>query len=494
MKGEPPRNLPASEIRAKGHHYSVKMIKLSIEKRIGNCHSLRGIEKDWKLESEEKAMPSYSSIREWLGRVGLFALKREKEKREDWLFIIDLSIELGKEKCLVVLGVSQEYYIEEVRKKGRGLTHQDVEVLQLEIMTSTKGELIAAVLEKVTNQVGTPLQIVSDHGSDLYRGIQLYQEKNPEVVDTYDVTHQMALLLKEELAKDEKYQSFIKKCHQCRQEIQQTELLFLIPPKQRTKSRFFNLDSLMNWANQIARYEAKQDFSLINKRHEIDQVALVDLAFFLDTKTLKKLCSLSVKNYASREELDLALCQYYGETLSKEEKEIILRVTDKGRRRFEDKLGWLLEYQDSIPVWTSILAMTRSLESQIKKEGLTQSSLSQWHEMFPPSSVPDNLSLLYQKIQNYLQLQISAIPEGDIFLGTSDVIESLFGKYKLFSQRCPIKEMGVMVLTMVLETTHFTLDLIKQALESVSSKDVKMWQQQVFGQSALSKRKALFSS
>jgi len=45
-----------------------------------------------------------------------------------------LSIELGKKKCLVILGVSQEYYIEEVRKNRRGLTHQDVEVLKLEIM------------------------------------------------------------------------------------------------------------------------------------------------------------------------------------------------------------------------------------------------------------------------------------------------------------------------------------------------------------------------
>jgi len=51
--------------------------------------------------------------------------------------------------------------------------------------------------------------------------------KNPEVIDTYDVTHQMALILKQELEKDEKYQSFVKKCHQCRQEIQQTELFHL---------------------------------------------------------------------------------------------------------------------------------------------------------------------------------------------------------------------------------------------------------------------------
>jgi hypothetical protein len=42
--------------------------------------------------------------------------------------------------------------------------------------------------------------------------------------------------------------------------------------------------------------------------------------------------------------------------------------------------------------------------------------------------------------------------------------------------------------------TNFTVDLIKQALETIRSKDVKIWQDQVFGQSTLSKRKAVFSS
>jgi len=83
----------------------------------------------------------------------------------------------------------------------------------------------------------------------------------------------MALILKQELEKDEKYQSFVKKYHQCRQEIQQTELLFLMPLCQQTKARYFNLDSLMNWADKVFRYNEKQDFSLINKRPEIDRVA-----------------------------------------------------------------------------------------------------------------------------------------------------------------------------------------------------------------------------
>ena len=274
----------------------------------------------------------------------------------------------------------------------------------------------------------------------------------------------------------------------------QTELLYLMPSSQRTKARYFNLETLINWANEVLKYEMKQDFSLIDTRHQIDRVALVDLAFILDGEKLKSLSSLPVKNYSSREELDLALCQHYGEMMSKEEKGIILQAANKGKRRFEEKLGWLKDYQDSLPLWTNIVTITRSLESQIKQQGLSQTSLSQWDELFPQSSIPDNLIPLAQKIRNYLHLQVAAIREGEIFLGTSDVIESIFGKYKLFSQKCPIKEMGVMVLTIVLVTTNFTIDLIKQALETVRSEDVKIWQEQVFGQSSLSKRKAVFSS
>lgn len=114
-------------------------------------------------------------------------------------------------------------------------------------MTSTKGEMIDEALEKVSKKVGIPIQIVADNGSDLARGIKLYQDKNPELIYTHDVTHAMALLLKHELEADDRYQSFIQKCTVSRQRLQQTELYFLAPPAQRSQCRFFNVDRLTNW-------------------------------------------------------------------------------------------------------------------------------------------------------------------------------------------------------------------------------------------------------
>lgn len=172
------------------------------------------------------ATPSFSSVRNWLGRIGLYELQREKESRTDWIFIVDLTVALGTEKALVVLGVTLEHLQQQVFPVPRGLEHQDVELLALEIMRSTKGELVAEKLTELTKKVGRPVQIIADHGSDLEKGIQLYKQNYPEVIYTYDVTHAMALLLQHQLAASSRSQSFIQQCHRCRQQLQQTELFF----------------------------------------------------------------------------------------------------------------------------------------------------------------------------------------------------------------------------------------------------------------------------
>ncbi len=99
----------AEKVRALGHHYCIQTIQLAVQEIINCGSSLRGVEKIFELYEEFTSLkaPSFSSIRKWLGRIGLYELNREKEYRTDWIFIIDLTVELGTQKCLVVLGVSK---------------------------------------------------------------------------------------------------------------------------------------------------------------------------------------------------------------------------------------------------------------------------------------------------------------------------------------------------------------------------------------------------
>ena len=396
---------------------------------------MRATEKVFELfNSESKITPSFTCIRKWLGRIGIYELTREKQYRDDWIFIVDFTLELGKQKALVVLGVSQQYLMEKVISQGRGLSHKDVEILGLEIMDSTKGEIILTKLDKITQKVGVPVQIVADHGSDLARGIKLYQQNHPGIIYTHDVTHAMALLLKYRLDADDRYQSFIQKCNISRQRLQQTELSFLSPPAQRSQCRYFNIERLTHWG-----------IKLLNSREE----------------TLIKLMP------------DIEPSLIYPKII--------------------EKLGWLADYEADLIHWNQMVTMTRSLETQLKKLGVNSQSLEYFQQNkfeFVNSSLLD----FQQQIFDYVTNQCSQIKVQETFLATSDVIESLFGKYKQFSARYPFKEMGQMLLTICLSTMNLTTAVVKNALEAISFADVEQWFAEVFGQSMLSKRKTLFSA
>jgi len=397
--------------------------------------SYRGVEKTFDLYKEllSQETPSFSSIRKWLVRIGLYELNRQKEYRDDWIFIVDLTVELGSEKGLVVLGVSERLLEEEVFPSRRGLQHQDVQVLALEIMRSTKGELIEQKLTEITLKFGRPKQIIADRGSDLQRGIKLYKQNHPDVIDTYDVTHAMALLLKHELTGSEKYQSFIQQCGQCRRQLQQTELSFLAPPSQRSQCRYFNVEKLLEWAE-----------NLLNSPLDV----LSNLVPNIEPELLKT--------------------------------------------KLTDKFGWLASYQNLLRDWSQMVQMTRFVETQVKLGGLNQEVFSIFQQHL--TMKVDFTEEFAQKILSYLTQEISQITSGRTLLATSDVLESLFGKYKHFSSRSPLKQIGQIFLSICLSTMNLTTTLVKEALETVRFLDVEDWATQVIGQSMLSKRRILFSA
>ena len=80
-----------------------------------------------------------------------------------------------------------------------------------------------------------------------------------------------------------------------------------------------------------------------------------------------------------------------------------------------------------------------------------------------------------------------------IYPGCSDIIESVLGKYKTFSGKSPMKEVGKAVLTMPVFTSNIDLEEVKMAMESVSTEDVKKWLDKNIGESLFSKRKKAFS-
>ena len=182
------------------------------------------------------------------------------------------------------------------------------------VLSSCTGEVVAQQLEKVSGQQQRPpLQIVSDYGSDIKKGIGLYKRRqHPKLIWSHDVTHARALLLQKELKEDETYQAFMSHCNVTRQQIKQTDLYFLIPPLKRTKARYLNIESHIRWAQQLLLYQQQADFSAINPTHQLDKTALSLLQSQLDPQTLTDLTKLEPKTYPDRQSFCQHLSLYLG--------------------------------------------------------------------------------------------------------------------------------------------------------------------------------------
>ena len=142
---------------------------------------------------------SHTTIQNWILRIGLYELQRPKEFADDWIWIVDHTIQIGTIKVLLILGIRRSKWIQ----LDRPLVHTDLEVLELLPVEVSNGEVVRKQYAAVAQRNGVPQAILSDQGSDLQRGLKLLQNKHHDVIGLGDVTHKVALLLKTLLESDD---------------------------------------------------------------------------------------------------------------------------------------------------------------------------------------------------------------------------------------------------------------------------------------------------
>jgi hypothetical protein len=373
--------------------------------------------------------PCAETIRLWLLRVGLFLLRRPLPRCTDWVYLLDLTIQLGRHKCLVVLGISLAAF----REKGFRLDHHDIHVLSVQVLTLCTAATINRHLTKVRKRTGTPVQIVSDHGNDVRAGIRLFRRKYKGTTEIYDITHGLAVLLKHYLEPDARWTDFVKAVARTRQQLQQTVGSFLQPPAWRQKARYLNLEGHLEWAN--------------------------DMIVLLKAKA------------------DATLAEQLGYS------------TQQSRVWLEEKLGWLREYQEDVRQWTYFQKVVKGAEKEIKHNGLRHDSGRRVRDALQAVEPATERERCFRReVLELVYGEGGKVPAGQNYVGSTDVLESLFGKYKEVAEQGPCKEITANVLMIPLFATTLTADLLRQALESVREEDVRLWLEQQLGTSPQKKK------
>ena len=169
------------------------------------------------------------------------------EVADDWVYLIDHSVQIGTVKVCVILGLR----LRDVPFPTRALRHDDVHVLAVIPTERSSGEIVAVQLEQAAERTGSPRQIVSDHGSDVKKGSELFAQRHPDTVVTYDAAHHGAIVLQRRFEADQRWSEFVARLGQVKARIQQTSDAFLLAPSLRPKARYMNLASLLRWGRKI---------------------------------------------------------------------------------------------------------------------------------------------------------------------------------------------------------------------------------------------------
>ena len=95
--------------RAPHHSHSLGLIQLLLRLVLQCAVGFRGAAAVLKVASplfptDERA-PSPNGGQMWLLRLGLYELSRPKEQADNWVWVVDHTIQIGRAKCLVVVGV-----------------------------------------------------------------------------------------------------------------------------------------------------------------------------------------------------------------------------------------------------------------------------------------------------------------------------------------------------------------------------------------------------
>jgi len=355
-------------------------------------------------------------------KLGSYKLNRAKETGDDWVFLIDKTIQMGPDKCLAIAGVR----LSKLRQNNLTLSHNDLEPLVVNISQSCPGEKVYEALKEAQSKTGkAPCQILSDGGTDLLRGIRMFVEENNTTHHSYDITHKLALLMKDEFGQNNLWDEFRKSSIDLTQKIKLSPIAHLAPPRLRPKSSILNLRHFIRWG-----------FKLLQ---------------FVKTRS----------------------------GLPMEDKFV------------SDTCGWIIPYEEFLAEALQIVEIADATKVLVHKRGYRVATMDDFKKITSLKTLYPRAKRFAEGVEDFLKSQCSHIPLDEFRLGSTDVLESVFGKFKGIEGQYANEGFTALVGVLPVLMAPTTEQEIIAALSETTVKKIReKWGENGSGGNYLAKRRA----
>lgn len=392
-------------IKVANHHYPAQMIAMAVFIVVHANGSLRCAAKTVayyaKLMGWDFGQPSHAMVSNWSKRLGLYALDHLGTKTGKFIGIIDESIQIGREKCLLFLGVR----IPEDRSFFAPFTIADVEVLGVEVQNSWKADEVGKFLKyRLDHHDKVELEyMISDQGGNLLGAME-----NLNIDAVSDCSHVLMNALKKLLSDHAILKAITSFMGTFRRQNILSERTHLCPPTLRDKDRFLRIFVILDWVGRINSYWPK-----LPRAHR------------------------SALAYLQRKKV----------------------------KAFLNVLGQLRQI---ICIATEVL----------KTSGISYRSRQAWSVKLAKYRTETTLCVMAEElvsvVENYFDSHEWLLARHGRLLCCSDIIESIFGRYK---NKGGMKVISADVLMIPLYAHAIDVDFVQQGLTTVSQKMLDRWHQ-----------------
>lgn len=357
---------------------------------------------------------SHTTVQNYLLRAGLDQIENATETSDNRFWIMDHMIAAGSLKCFVILGIDADVYA----GLDRPLQHQDVDVLALIPTEVSNGAIVNEQLTELALRRGVPKAIVRDSGSDLKKGVDLFQETFPQTVSLDDIVHLVCRLLWKLINKSDRFSTYRQACCACANKVRQISLAHLKPPRPKTKARYMNLDPEIRWGRRALWL--------------LDRVKAGNL------------------NERQRQRLD--------------------------SQAVVEQLGWLEAYRADLEQWSELSTLGQECCRVVRRCGYSSVTPGVLKGSLGPgkSAVGE---VFIAELVTVVDQQCSLCPaDGSRWLGSSEVIESLIGKGKrLLGTSQNNNSLTGQILAIAASTVDLSITALRVSLSRCRIKNLRSW-------------------
>jgi hypothetical protein len=415
-----------ADLPPRNHSYGAGVIALclNLAQRIGFRPASMALEVVFDHLRIDAKVPDHDSVRTWFCRAGIAQLNKTCDE-DNMIWFSDHSSQLGSEKVLTILGISANDLPEK-----RALKFTDLRVLAVVPGTQWKKENVAEVYHRTAEHHGVPRDIVCDGATELRDPAQALEKEGetPNVIG--DMKHRAANLLEKIVGKNERFIEFQKQVGLTRNRVQQTELGHFAPPALKQKSRFMNLGRLWKWGMMVCGH---LDHPHSEARQEIKP------------------------------------------------------------ERMNEKLGWVREFEEDLASWNRCQQLINATLKFVNKSGVYQGAAKQLKSILTKLARTwgtrcESSKAMMKGLIEYAVQSESCLKDGERASGSTEILESLFGRYKRLEGQHSKGGFTSLVAAMPALTVDWTAAKVRDALETVSVQDMKDWVKTNLGQTLTSRR------